>query len=128
MPISCVDASGMYVAPGFIDLQLNGGWGHDFTSDPHSIGDVARRLPSTGVTAFLPTIVTAPADRRDGRRSTRSRRSRRVEREPAATPLGLHFEGPAISPARPGAHDARWIGLPGKDEIDAWTRSAALRW
>jgi N-acetylglucosamine-6-phosphate deacetylase len=37
-----------------------------------------------------------------------------------ATALGLHFEGPAISPRRPGAHDTRWIGLPGKDEIDAW--------
>ena len=63
-PTRIVDVSNMYVAPGFIDLQLNGGWGHDFTSDPASIGDVARRLPATGVTAFLPTIVTAPPEAR----------------------------------------------------------------
>lgn len=120
-----VDASGMYVAPGFIDLQLNGGWGYDFTSDPHSIGDVARRLPSTGVTAFLPTIVTAPATARwaalDSIKAVPADSS-----EQAATPLGLHFEGPVISPKRPGAHDPRWIGLPGRDEIDAWTHARGV--
>jgi N-acetylglucosamine-6-phosphate deacetylase len=120
-----VDVSGMYVAPGFIDLQLNGGWGHDFTSDPHSIGDVARQLPSTGVTAFLPTIVTAPATARWA--ALDSITAVPVDSgEPAATPLGLHFEGPAISPKRPGAHDPRWIGMPGKDEIDAWTHARGV--
>src|SRR5262245_24735902 len=34
-----LDVSGRYIAPGFIDLQLNGGWGHDFTSEPQSIGE-----------------------------------------------------------------------------------------
>jgi N-acetylglucosamine-6-phosphate deacetylase len=120
-----VDVTGMYVAPGFIDLQLNGGWGHDFTSDPHSIGDVARRLPSTGVTAFLPTIVTAPATARWA--ALDSITATPVDSgDPAAMPLGLHFEGPAISPKRPGAHDPRWIGLPGKDEIDAWTNARGV--
>ena len=40
-----IDVSGMYVAPGFIDLQLNGGWGHDFTTDPQSIGDGGAPAP-----------------------------------------------------------------------------------
>ena len=60
-----VDLTGRIVAPGFVDLQLNGGWGHDFTHDPGSIGEVARRLPSTGVTAFVPTIVTCDPEHRD---------------------------------------------------------------
>jgi N-acetylglucosamine-6-phosphate deacetylase len=120
-----LDVSGMYIAPGFIDLQLNGGWGHDFTTDPQSIGEVARRLPSTGVTAFLPTIVTAPeAARWAALDSIASVGGDTTEQ--AATPIGLHFEGPAISPARPGAHDPRWIGLPGKHEIDAWTRERGV--
>ena len=55
-----IDVSGRLLAPGYIDLQLNGGWGCDFTSDPNSIGQVARELPAIGVTAFVPTIVTAP--------------------------------------------------------------------
>ena len=47
-------------AGGFIDIQINGGWGHDFTADPSSIWEVGRHLPDTGVTAFLPTIISAP--------------------------------------------------------------------
>jgi N-acetylglucosamine-6-phosphate deacetylase len=120
-----IDVTGMYVAPGFIDLQLNGGWGHDFTTDPSSIGEVARQLPSTGVTAFLPTIVTAPATARWAALDSIAE----IDRDAGAlraTPLGLHFEGPAISPARPGAHDARWIGLPDAAEVAAWTRERGV--
>jgi N-acetylglucosamine-6-phosphate deacetylase len=116
-----LDVSGLYVAPGLIDLQLNGGWGHDFTSEPTSISEVARRLPSTGVTAFLPTIVTAPEAVRWKALDVIGAIGGRID-PTAATPLGLHFEGPAISPARPGAHDIRWIGPPAPAEVDAWSR------
>ena len=50
------------IAPGFIDLQVNGAFGHDFTANPESIHAVAAALPSTGVTAFLPTIITSPLE------------------------------------------------------------------
>jgi N-acetylglucosamine-6-phosphate deacetylase len=121
-----VDVSGMYVAPGFVDLQLNGGWGYDFTTEPQSIGEVARRLPSIGVTAFLPTIVTAPETARWAALDAIAAIADAAPEQAAATPLGLHFEGPAISPKRPGAHDPRWIGLPGKHEIDAWSRERGV--
>lgn len=120
-----IDAGGRLVAPGFVDLQINGGWGHDFTSDPSTIGDVAARLPSTGVSTFVPTIVTAAPDRRRaaiaavGALATRDLADDAVR----ADPVGLHFEGPAISPRRPGAHDREWIGLPTADEVATWTRS-----
>src|SRR5512137_1416066 len=55
-----VDAGGRVLAPGFLDLQLNGAFGHDFTADPSTIWDVAARLPRYGVTAFLPTVITSP--------------------------------------------------------------------
>ena len=55
-----IDATGLTVAPGFIDVQVNGAYGHDFTTDPDSMWDAAARLPETGVTAFLPTLITAP--------------------------------------------------------------------
>src|SRR5690606_4920889 len=48
------------VLAGFVDIQVNGGFGHDFTADPASIWDVARRLPEYGVTAFLPTVTSGP--------------------------------------------------------------------
>src|SRR5690606_5930060 len=88
-----VDVTGRIVAPGFVDLQLNGGWGHDFTHDPASIGEVARRLPSTGVTAFVPTIVTCVPERRDAALSAWAAGlgAGGTETATAAAPLGLHF-------------------------------------
>src|SRR5690349_6510532 len=55
-----VDAAGGYLSPGLIDLQLNGAFGLDFTVDPAALWTVAAQLPRYGVTAFLPTIITAP--------------------------------------------------------------------
>ena len=54
-----IDATGKLLVPGFIDLQCNGGFGHDFTADPASIWEAAARLPQYGVTTFLPTIITS---------------------------------------------------------------------
>jgi len=50
-----IEASSLLVAPGLIDLQINGGFGFDFTADPTSMWEVGRQLPATGVTSFLPT-------------------------------------------------------------------------
>jgi len=49
-----------FILPGFIDLQVNGAYGFDFSTDGYTVTDVAARLPQTGVTAFLPTIITSP--------------------------------------------------------------------
>ena len=112
-----IDASGFTVAPGFVDIQINGGWGHDFTADPASIRTVAARLPATGVTTFLPTIVTSPADRRSAAIEALSTAATNGE----ADPVGLHFEGPAIAAGRRGAHDPSYIAVPATDEIDTWS-------
>lgn len=96
-----LDASGLTVAPGFIDLQVNGGYGHDFTVAPETIWEVAARLPETGVTTFLPTIITAAPGAVDAARAA-------ILDRPSgfigAEPLGLHIEGPMISRARHGTH------------------------
>lgn len=118
-----VDATGMIVAPGFIDLQLNGGWGHDFTVDPASMREVGAMLPRTGVTAYVPTIVTSARAQRDAALAAFAA----LAPSPTdAVALGVHFEGPAISPARAGAHDRRHIGLPDPAESAGWSRSAGV--
>ena len=113
-----LDVTGRWVAPGFVDIQINGGWGHDFTADPAGIAAVARHLPSTGVTAFVPTIVTSPTECR-----TRAiAELAGLEVAPThARPLGLHFEGPVIAPGRRGAHDPRFIGMPATADVDHWS-------
>lgn len=114
------DATDRIVAPGYVDIQINGGWGDDFTSDPESIARVADRLPTVGVTSFVPTIVTSPPVRRAAALEAIGRLEPLPHR---ARVLGVHFEGPAISPSRPGAHDVRWIGMPDAAEVATWTRA-----
>src|SRR4051794_15476030 len=55
-----VEAQGFILAPGFIDLQINGAFGHAFTASPATIWEVAAHLPRYGVTSFLPTVITSP--------------------------------------------------------------------
>ena len=118
-----IAVDGHLVTPGFVDIQINGGWGHDFTADPTSIAAVAAELPVTGVTSFVPTVVTSPASRRV---AAFDAVAALVSAPGSARPLGLHFEGPAISPARKGAHDERFIGMPDPDELDRWTPDHGL--
>lgn len=102
-----VDGRGCIVTPGFIDLQLNGGFGHDFSS-PHitqeQILDVAQKLVATGVTAFCPTLVSSSADvYRE--LAPKYQRTADAHTRRAANMLGMHLEGPFINTERKGAHN-----------------------
>ena len=95
-----------YVAPGFVDLQVNGSFGHEVDDDPAALLALARSLPATGVTAFLPTLVSRAPGRyaRCFAAFDVARAATKVD-PLSARPLGLHLEGPLLSPARAGAHD-----------------------
>ncbi|TLM99678.1 N-acetylglucosamine-6-phosphate deacetylase, partial [bacterium] len=115
---------GATLAPGFIELQLNGGFGLDFTERPDSIWQVAGRMPRFGVTTFLPTIVTAPLE-------TSARAMRVVGSRPrnfrGAEPLGLHIEGPFLNPGKKGAHDPQYLRLPSPELVRDWTPANGVR-
>lgn len=96
-----VDAHGLTVAPGFIDLQINGAYGHDFTRNPDSMWDVGSRLPEFGVTSFCPTIITSPQGHIAEAQVALARRPRGYR---GAEPIGLHLEGPYLSQAKRGTH------------------------
>jgi N-acetylglucosamine-6-phosphate deacetylase len=120
-----IDASGRTIVPGFIDLQINGAFGSDFTDDPSSIWRVAGRLPRFGVTAFLPTIITSPLD-------TIARAQSVVTGAPpagfnGARPLGLHVEGPFLNPAKKGAHNPAYLRLPTPEVVAEWSPSTGIR-
>jgi N-acetylglucosamine-6-phosphate deacetylase len=90
------------VAPGLIDLQVNGGFGVDLQTgaDPEAYRVLAQRLPETGITAYLPTLISSDAERY----RTAIAAFETGREEPGARALGLHLEGPFLSPARKGAH------------------------
>lgn len=93
------------VAPGLIDLQVNGGFGVEVGRDRSAISDLAAVLPRTGVTAFLPTLISSPA----GDYPPLFADLAATADAPGARAIGLHLEGPFLSPARKGAHPAAAI-------------------
>ena len=120
---SDIDASDLIVSPGFVDVQINGGFGIDLLSEPAGMWQLGRQLPSTGVTAFLPTIITSPAP---ARRAALDALQRRPDAFVGAEPLGLHFEGPMLSADRRGAHRADLFVEPSATLIDGWSRAAGV--
>jgi N-acetylglucosamine-6-phosphate deacetylase len=87
--------------PGFVDLQVNGFGGVDFaTADAAGYRRAGEALLETGVTAFQPTLVTAPE-------ASLVASLREVPPDPIGPRLlGVHLEGPFLSPRRLGVHDA----------------------
>ena len=104
------------LVPGLVDLQVNGYYGVDLADcDPAGWALVARRLPETGTTAFLPTFITAPVSAL----ATELRSAAKVTEAvtAGARVLGVHLEGPFLSPARAGAHRRDWIVPPSPGPI-----------
>jgi N-acetylglucosamine-6-phosphate deacetylase len=120
-----LDATGLTVSPGFVDIQINGGFGHDFTQDPTTIWAVGERLPELGVTSFIPTIVTSPAEVTDLALEVATNRKPRDYQ--GADVLGLHFEGPWIAPEMHGAHNPDHIVDPDVESARHWGETGVVR-
>lgn len=95
-----VDVHGLIIAPGYIDIQINGGFGCDFSSEPENVDRVAAALPQHGVTAFLPTVISSSPEQY--RHALPLLQPRSVQG--GASILGIHLEGPFFCPERRGAH------------------------
>lgn len=111
------DATGRLVAPGFIDLHIHGAAGAMCeAAEPESIQRISATLARFGVTGFLATVATLPAERL---RAAVRAIATVAGSEPGARILGIHLEGPYLSARRSGAQAVPWMRPPSIEEFDA---------
>jgi N-acetylglucosamine-6-phosphate deacetylase len=116
--VELIDGPGQVITPGFIDLQVNGFAGNDAAAGTASVSAIAAALPRTGVTAFLPTMITARLDRM-ANFVPAVEAARRAAVPGSARILGAHIEGPFLDPRKRGAHDAELMVDPTDANLDA---------
>ncbi len=136
--------SDSYIVPGFIDLQLNGAYGDDFTTHGDAVTRVASRLPQTGCTSFLPTLITSPFDSYPKRlqeiceamnllNSPRDSSSHNAllgmtnSGGQGVNILGVHLEGPYLNPIKTGAHNPELLREINVEEIICWADPSIVR-
>jgi len=112
-----IDAGGKTVAPGFVDVHIHGAGGRDVMEGTReALEIVAANVAGRGTTSLVATTVTASEKETlasvAGIAHFILNTSQYPSRELAAEILGIHFEGPFISPARRGVHPAKWIAPP----------------
>lgn len=116
------------LAPGLVDLQVNGYRGVDFNAPnltPDMVRKVSRELLSTGVVSYLPTLITGPADRVSATLKTLGGVMEETDQD-ACLVKGIHLEGPFISPedGPRGAHPKEHCRLPDVDLVKKWQEEA----
>ena len=105
---------------GLVDIQINGAFGVDFAAADESGWDtVAAALPATGVTSFQPTLITAPLSRLIAGLDTATEARDRQEDGPYARILGVHLEGPWLSPRKNGVHELKYLSEPTTAAVDS---------
>ena len=117
---------GLWLAPGFIDIQVNGGGDVLFNDEPtpDGIATIAAAHRQFGTTALLPTLISDTSAKMRAALDA-------VQRAAFANPsiLGIHLEGPFLSPAKPGVHNPSMLRVPDQNDRDlltTWQAGAML--
>jgi len=124
-----IDAQGHYISPGFIDIHLHGGGGHDFMDGTvDAFLKIAETHAQYGTTAMLPTTLTAEKEELFKTLDVYKEASK--QNVSGAQFLGIHLEGPYFALNQRGAQDPRYIRNPDPEEYkEIVARSADIkRW
>lgn len=109
-----IDAEGFYVSPGFVDIHVHGGGGHDFMDGTvEAYLGAARAHAVHGTTSMAPTTLTCSDEELLNAFSVyKDAKKHNVD---GAEFLGLHLEGPYFSPKQSGAQDPKYLQLPTRE-------------
>jgi N-acetylglucosamine-6-phosphate deacetylase len=111
-----IPLEGLLIAPGFIDQHVHGGGGVEVMSaDPENMAEIAKFHATHGTTAFLATTFTAPPETIN--KVAEAYAILDGADYKGAKCLGLHLEGPYLSPEFPGIHSVNYMRLPSLNEI-----------
>ncbi|MCC9076923.1 N-acetylglucosamine-6-phosphate deacetylase [Litorilinea aerophila] len=123
-----LNAEGCILLPGLIDVHVHGAMGHDtMDATPEALAAMARFFAAHGVTAFLATTMTASAEATLAAVRAAADYCRGPQEPGGARLLGVHLEGPFISPEFPGAQRADQIRPPDLAEFDALCQAGPVR-
>ena len=104
-----IDAEGLLVLPGLVDIHSHGAAGEDFSDgNPEGLKKILQYEKRCGITSYCPTSMTFPKERL--RQIFASIKGAQTEEE--AKVVGINMEGPFLDPAKKGAHVEKWIAAP----------------
>lgn len=104
-----IDAEGLLVLPGLVDIHSHGAAGEDFSDgNPEGLKKILQYEKCCGITSYCPTSMTFPKERL--RQIFASIKGAQTEEE--AKVVGINMEGPFLDPAKKGAHVEEWIAAP----------------
>lgn len=112
-----LDANGLYLSPGFIDVHIHGAAGHDTMDGTfEAINEIAKAIAKHGTTSFTPTTMTVSAD--DIKQSMKVIKEAKSKGTDGANVLGAHLEGPFISANAIGAQNPNYVLAPSVDNFN----------
>lgn len=104
-----IDAEGLLVLPGLVDIHSHGAAGEDFSDgNPEGLKKILQYEKRCGITSYCPTSMTFPKERL--RQIFASIKG--AQTEDGAAVVGINMEGPFLDPAKKGAHVEKWIAAP----------------
>jgi N-acetylglucosamine-6-phosphate deacetylase len=111
------DFAGCTLVPAYFDVHIHGSAGHDvMEATPEAFTNIGRFLAQHGVGAYLPTTVTMPVDAT--LKSLDGMAKLIGKRDGGPRTLGIHIEGPFLSPHKKGAHPAKLLQTPSVELFD----------
>lgn len=106
-----IDANGLYLSPGFIDVHIHGAAGYDTMDGTFkAINEIAKAIAKHGTTSFTPTTMTVASE--DILQSMKVIKEAKLNGTDGANVLGAHLEGPFISPKAIGAQNPKYVLAP----------------